>query len=246
MFTGKTAIITGGSRGIGAACAVELAKKGADIAIIATRESDKAKETVSIIGEMGRNVKLYTCDVSNFESVTDTVDAIMADFKHIDILVNNAGITRDKLIIQMSEDDIDSVIDTNLKGCMYVTKACVRPFMRQKSGRIVNIASVVGITGNAGQTNYAASKAGVIGLTKSIAKEYAAKGITCNAVAPGFICTDMTGALNSEQVESIKAGIPCKRFGEAEEVAGLVSFLVSDAASYITGEVIKIDGGMCI
>lgn len=246
MFTDKTAIVTGGSRGIGAACAIKLAKEGADIAIFATSESAKAKETIDTITKLGRKAKLYVCDVSNMEAVTNCVNEVVKDFSHIDILINCAGVTRDKLLLQMSGDDIDAVIDTNLKGCMYVTKACVRPFMRQKSGKIVNIASVVGLMGNAGQTNYAASKAGVIGFTKSVAKEYAAKNITCNAIAPGFICTDMTAALNDDQVAAIKEGIPAKRFGEAGEVASLAAFLVSDAASYITGDVIKVDGGMYI
>lgn len=246
MFVGKTAIITGGSRGIGAACAVKLAGQGADIAILAAHMSEKAGETAGIIEKMGRKVKVYVCDVSDFSQVSETVETVIKDFSHIDILVNNAGITKDKLIIQMTDEDIDSVIDTNLKGCMYVTKACIRSFMRQKSGRIVNIASVVGLMGNAGQANYAASKAGIVGFTKSIAKEYASKGITCNAVAPGFICTDMTGALSDSQVESIKGSIPCNRFGRAEEVAELVSFLAGDNSTYITGEVIKIDGGMYI
>lgn len=246
MFKSKTVIVTGGSRGIGAACAKKFAKEGADVAILAAHDSDKARETLKEVSEFGNKAELYICDVSDMDAVKETVDTIVKDFGHIDVLVNCAGVTRDKLIIQMDKDDIDTVIDTNLKGCMYTSKACIRPFMRQKSGKIVNVASVVGLMGNAGQTNYAASKAGVIGFTKSLAKEYAAKGINCNAVAPGFICTDMTAALSDAQACAIKTQIPSGRFGQADEVAELVLFLSGDNASYITGEVIKIDGGMYI
>ena len=195
---------------------------------------------------MGRKAKLYVCNISDFEAVSDTVFEIIKDFGGVDILVNNAGITKDKLLMQMSEEDISDVIDVNLKGSMYVTKACLRTFMRQRHGRIVNISSVVGLMGNAGQTNYAASKAGIIGFTKSVAREYASKGITCNAVAPGFIRTDMTDKMPEDAVKAMLSNIPAGRYGEPSDVAETVAFLVSDAAAYITGEVIKVDGGMYI
>ena len=195
---------------------------------------------------MGRKAKLYVCNISDFEAVSDTVSEIIKDFGGVDILVNNAGITKDKLLMQMSEEDISDVIDVNLKGSMYVTKACLRTFMRQRHGRIVNISSVVGLMGNAGQTNYAASKAGIIGFTKSVAREYASKGITCNAVAPGFIRTDMTDKMPEDAVKAMLSNIPAGRYGEPSDVAETAAFLVSDAAAYITGEVIKVDGGMYI
>ncbi len=246
MCDGKTAIVTGGSRGIGAACALKLAKAGADVAIIAAHDSESAQNVISQIREIGRKASLYVCDVADSLAVNETVDAVIKDFGYIDILVNNAGITRDKLLIQMMDEDIDEVLDVNLKGCMFMTRACIRPFMRQKFGRIINIASVVGISGNAGQANYAASKAGVIGFTKTVAKEYATKNITCNAIAPGFIETDMTGAMSESARTAILGEIPLGRPGSPEDVAALCAFLAGEGASYITGEVIRVDGGMSI
>lgn len=246
MLDNKVALITGGSRGIGRAIALELALRGADIAIIATHAGTRANETLKMITALGRKADIYVCSVSDNESVNNVVADVLKDFGHIDILVNNAGITRDKLLMQMREDDISDVLDVNLKGCMFVTKACIRPFLKQKSGRIVNISSVVGLMGNTGQANYAASKAGIIGFTKAVAKEYAPKGITCNAVAPGFICTEMTGAMLEESVDSLKKSIPLRRFGQPEDVANIVAFLVDNGSEYITGEVIKVDGGMYI
>lgn len=246
MLKGKTAIITGGSRGIGKAVSVKLARLGADIAIIATSKSEAAQQTIEELNKLGIKTALYACDVSKESQVKDTVDAILSDFEKIDILVNNAGITRDKLLMAMTADDIDSVIDVNLKGTLYMTKACIRPFMKQRKGNIINISSVVGMMGNAGQANYSASKAGIIGLTKTVAKEYAARGIRCNAIAPGYIVTDMTEALSDDNSSNIKKMIPAGRFGKPEDVAELAAFLAEDASSYITGEVIKVDGGMYI
>lgn len=246
MSENTTAIVTGGSRGIGRAVAIKLASLGTDIAVVATHDGSTAKDTIKAINDLGRKAKLYVCNISDFEAVSDTVSEIIKDFGGVDILVNNAGITKDKLLMQMSEEDISDVIDVNLKGSMYVTKACLRTFMRQRHGRIVNISSVVGLMGNAGQTNYAASKAGIIGFTKSVAREYASKGITCNAVAPGFIRTDMTDKMPEDAVKAMLSNIPAGRYGEPSDVAETVAFLVSDAAAYITGEVIKVDGGMYI
>lgn len=246
MSENTTAIVTGGSRGIGRAVAIKLASLGTDIAVVATHDGRAAKDTIKAINDLGRKAKLYVCNISDFEAVSDTVSEIIKDFGGVDILVNNAGITKDKLLMQMSEEDISDVIDVNLKGSMYVTKACLRTFMRQRHGRIVNISSVVGLMGNAGQTNYAASKAGIIGFTKSVAREYASKGITCNAVAPGFIRTDMTDKMPEDAVKAMLSNIPAGRYGEPSDVAETVAFLVSDAAAYITGEVIKVDGGMYI
>ena len=246
MLNDNTAVVTGGSRGIGRAIAVKLAELGADIAVIATRDSDQAQDTIKTIEDMGRKARLYVCDISNIEAVNNAVSQIITDFGGVDILINNAGITKDKLLMQMNEDDISDVIDVNLKGSMYVTKACLRNIVRKRHGRIVNISSVVGLMGNAGQVNYSASKAGIIGFTKSVAREYASKGITCNAIAPGFICTDMTNQMPKEAIDAMLGNIPCGRYGKPEEVASLAAFLVSDEASYITGEVIKIDGGMYI
>lgn len=246
MLENKVALITGGSRGIGKAIALELASLGADVAIIATNVGKSAQQTVLELQQYGHRAAAYACNVSNYNEVNDVVSGIIKDYGHIDILINNAGITRDKLLMQMSEEDINEVLDVNLKGCMYVTKACIRSFLKQRSGRIVNLSSVVGLIGNSGQTNYAASKAGVIGFTKSVAREYASKGITCNAIAPGFICTDMTNAMPQESVEVIKKSIPARRFGQPEDVAKLAAFLVGEGSEYITGEVIRVDGGMGI
>ncbi len=245
-FEGKTALVTGGSRGIGRAICLKLASLGANIVTCYAGGKEAGEETVRLCEAQGVKALLVRADVKDPEAVTQLVDAAKKEFGRIDILVNNAGITRDNLLIGIKEEDFDSVIDTNLKGVYLVTKACARLMMKQRYGRIVNVSSVVGIMGNAGQANYAASKAGVIGFTKSVAKELGSRGITANAVAPGFIKTDMTKELSEEAVSNLTEGLPVKRLGEAEDVANLVSFLASEEASYITGQVICVDGGMCM
>ena len=245
MLNGRVAVVTGGSRGIGKAIALKLANNGAKVAIFATRESEAVNQTLSELKATGIEALFVPCDVSNFEQVKASIDSVIEQFGKIDILVNNAGITKDKLLMQMSEEDFDDVISVNLKGTYNTVKACIRPFIRNKYGKIINISSVVGLMGNPGQVNYAASKAGIVGLTKSLAKEYAAKGITCNAIAPGFIATDMTEDLLDKQ-EGLINMIPMKKVGNPEDIANLALFLASDMSSYITGEVIKVDGGMYI
>ena len=245
MLNGRVAVVTGGSRGIGKAIALKLANNGARVAIYATRESEAVNQTLSELKATGSEAMFVPCDVSNFEQVKASIDSVIEQFGKIDILVNNAGITKDKLLMQMSEEDFDDVISVNLKGTYNTVKACIRPFIRNKYGKIINISSVVGLMGNPGQVNYAASKAGIVGLTKSLAKEYAAKGITCNAIAPGFIATDMTEDLLDKQ-EGLINMIPMKKVGNPEDIANLALFLASDMSSYITGEVIKVDGGMYI
>lgn len=245
MLNGRVAVVTGGSRGIGKAIALKLANNGAKVAIFATRESEAVNQTLSELKAIGNEAMFVPCDVSNFEQVKASIDSVIEQFGKIDILVNNAGITKDKLLMQMSEEDFDDVISVNLKGTYNTVKACIRPFIRNKYGKIINISSVVGLMGNPGQVNYAASKAGIIGLTKSLAKEYAAKGINCNAIAPGFIATDMTEDLLDKQ-EGLINMIPMKKVGNPEDIANLALFLASDMSSYITGEVIKVDGGMYI
>ena len=245
MLNGKTAVITGGSRGIGAAIAEKLASQGANIAIvdygnIEASEEEKAK----IESQFGVKAAAYRCDVSSTQDCKDVVTQITKDFGGIDILVNNAGITRDNLIVTMEESDFDAVIDTNLKGCFNMIKACGRNFIKRKYGKIINIASVSGLIGIAGQVNYASSKAGVIALTKVTAREFGGKNVCCNAIAPGFIKTKMTENLGSDE-EFLKQ-IPLKRLGEPEDVAKLALFLASEASDYITGEVIRIDGGLAM
>ena len=246
MLKGKNAVITGGSRGIGKAIALEFAKNGADIAIIATRESKASDETLKELESFGITARMYYCDVRDAEQVESAVQEIIADFGAIDILVNNAGITKDNLLPSLGIMDIDNVIDVNLKGCMFVTRSFIRNFVRHRKGSIINISSVVGLMGNKGQTNYAASKAGIVGFTKSVAKEYGRKNIRCNAIAPGYITTDMTAALSEIQTEEIKSEIPMGKLGSPEDVARLALFLGSEMSSYITGEVIKVDGGMYV
>ena len=243
---GKTAIVTGGARGIGRAICIALAKAGANVVTCYARSAEACEETIRMVEECGVKGMCVKADVSNLEEITAMVDTVKKEFGTIDILVNNAGITKDNLIMGVSEEDFDAVIDTNLKGAFLFTKALSRTMLKQKGGRIINISSIVGVRGNAGQTNYAASKAGLIGLTKSVAKELGAKGITCNAVAPGFIETDMTAALPDTVKEATLASIPMKRLGKAEDVANLVAFLASDEAAYITGQVICVDGGMAV
>lgn len=243
---GKTAIVTGGSRGIGEAVALKLAQQGANIAIVYIGDESEAENAKSKIEEFGVKVELYYSDVSDFKASEEVIKKIIEDFGGVDILVNNAGIVRDGLVLSMKENDFDSVINVNLKGTFNMIKNIYSYFMRKRKGRIVNVASVVGINGNAGQANYASSKAGVIGLTKSVAKELAGRGVTCNAVAPGYIETDMTNALSDKVKDSIAAAIPMKRRGMPQDVANAIAFLVSDDASYITGEVIRVDGGMAM
>lgn len=244
LLDGKTALVTGASRGIGRAIALRLAAEGASVAINYAGNTAKAEETKAAIEAAGGKAALFQADVSDSAQVEQMVAAVTEAFGTIDILVNNAGITRDGLLMRMKEEDFDAVLDTNLKGIFHVTKAVSKLMMKKRAGRIVNMASVVGIMGNAGQTNYAAAKAGVIGFTKSAAREFAARGITVNAVAPGFIATDMTAAMSEKAKEATLAAIPLRRMGEPEDVANAVAFLVSDQASYITGQVVKVDGGM--
>lgn len=244
MLKDKVAIVTGGTRGIGRAIALKLADQGANI-VINYRNSDKEAEELKSILE-GKGVKVLTvkCDISNFEDSKNLMDKCKEVFGRIDILVNNAGITKDTLIMRMKEEDFDNVIDVNLKGTFNCAKHASAIMLKQRFGKIINMTSVVGIAGNAGQVNYAASKAGVIGLTKSLAKELGSRGVTVNAVAPGFINTDMTASLSEKVKEEASKNIPLKRLGDPEDVANLVGFLASDAANYITGQVINVDGGM--
>ena len=246
MLSDKIAVITGGTRGIGKAIALKFAENGADVAIIATSESDAARNTLALLKSMGSDAKLYVCDVSNSDEVARMADMIIKDYGQIDILVNNAGITRDNILPALKDSDIDEVIDVNLKGCMYVTRAFIRSFVKRRSGNIINISSVVGLMGNKGQANYAASKAGIIGFTKTVAREYGKRNIRCNAIAPGYIATEMTAALNEEITKQIEESLPLGKLGKPEDVADLALFLASSSSSYITGEVIKVDGGMYV
>ena len=242
----KTALVTGGSRGIGRAIALKLAEYGADVAITYARSVDAAEEVKSEIENMGRKAKALQADAVNFEKAEEVIKEITDDWGQLDILVNNAGITRDNLILRMSEDQWDEVIETNLKSIFNYSKAVAKPMMRNRGGSIINISSVVGISGNAGQSNYAASKAGIIGFTKSYAKELASRNIRSNVVAPGYILTEMTGELDEKVLEGIREETPLGRAGDPEEVADAVAFLASDASSYITGEVLRVDGGMAM
>jgi len=246
LLENKVAFITGASRGIGRAIALEMAKNGADIAVCYSSSESAAEEVCRQIRELGRKAQAYRCDVSDMAQCTEAVKSAVAHFGHLDILVNNAGITRDNLMLMMKEDDFDKVIATNLKGAFNMMKLTGAHFLKQKQGTIINIASVSGMMGNAGQVNYAAAKAGVIGMTKSAAKELAGRGITCNAIAPGFITTDMTDKLSDKQKEAVINAIPLKRMGQPDDIAHLAVFLASPLASYITGEVIKVDGGIYI
>lgn len=244
LLDGKVALVTGASRGIGRAIALKLAAEGAKVAINYAGNTAKAEEVKAEIEKNGGQAILVQADVADAAAVEAMVNATVEAFGQIDILVNNAGITRDGLMMRMKDEDFDAVINTNLKGVFYCTKLVSKLMMKKRSGRIINMASVVGLMGNAGQTNYAAAKAGVIGFSKSAAKELAARGITVNMVAPGFIDTDMTAAMTDKAREMTLTGIPLNRMGTPEDVANAVAFLVSDNASYITGQVINVDGGM--
>ncbi|MFN3652922.1 MAG: 3-oxoacyl-[acyl-carrier-protein] reductase [Armatimonadota bacterium] len=241
---GKVALVTGGGRGIGRAIALGLAQAGADVAVAVSREIDAAETVAEEIRGLGRRALALKADVSSADEAEGLVAQTVEQLGRIDFLVNNAGITKDGLIMRMSEADWDAVIQVNLKGTFNCSKAAVKRMVRQRSGRIVNVTSVMGITGNAGQANYAASKAGIIGLTKSTAKEVGSRGITCNAVAPGWIRTRMTEALPQDLAEKVLPQIPLGRLGEPEDVAGVVTFLCSDAAAYVTGQVLVVDGGL--
>jgi 3-oxoacyl-[acyl-carrier protein] reductase len=243
-FSAKTAVVTGGSRGIGRAVCLELARGGANIVLCYAGNEEAARKTVADCEALGAKALAVRCDVANAADVATLFDAAMQTFGRIDILVNNAGITRDGLALRMSEEEFDAVLAANLKGTFLCCKAALRPMMKQRYGRIVNLSSVVGLHGNAGQANYAASKAGVIGLTKSLAKELATRGVTVNAVAPGFIETDMTAAMTEAAKAASLAAIPAGRLGAAEDVARAVAFLASEEAGYITGQVLAVDGGM--
>ena len=241
---GKVAVVTGGGRGIGRAIALALADAGADVAVAVSRDVAAAEAVADEIRAKGRKAIARQTDVSNAEQAEALVAAAVEELGRIDNLVNNAGITRDMLIMRLSEEDWDAVIDVNLKGTYNCTKSAVKRMVRQRSGRIVNVTSVNGISGAPGQANYAASKAGMIGLTKSVAKEVGARGITCNAVAPGYIKTQMTESLSEELTGAVLKMVPLGRLGEPEDVAGVVNFLCSDAASYVTGQVLVVDGGL--
>ena len=246
MLEGKIALVTGASRGIGRQIAKTLAAKGAFVIVNYNGSAAKAEEVVKEIQAAGGNGQAVQCNVSDFESCKEMLDAVVKEHGHLDILVNNAGITRDNLLMKMSEEDFDAVIQTNLKGVFNCTRHIARQMLKQKSGRIINISSVSGVLGNAGQANYAASKAGIIGMTKSAARELASRGITVNAVAPGFIETEMTAVLSEEVKKASAAQIPLGHFGKPEDIANMAAYLASEKAAYITGQIISVDGGMAI
>ncbi|PKG25202.1 3-oxoacyl-[acyl-carrier-protein] reductase [Niallia nealsonii] len=241
---GKVALVTGASRGIGKSIAIELAKQGANIAVNYAGSVDRANEVVAEIKSLGREAVVIQCDVANADSVSQMIKTTLDAFGTIDILVNNAGITKDNLLMRMKETEWDDVINTNLKGVFLCTKAVTRPMMKQRKGRIINITSIVGVTGNPGQANYVAAKAGVIGFTKTTAKELAQRNITVNAIAPGFITTDMTDKLTDEVKQAMLGQIPLGAFGNPEDIANAVVFLASEESGYITGQTLHIDGGM--
>ncbi|MBD2862714.1 3-oxoacyl-[acyl-carrier-protein] reductase [Paenibacillus oceani] len=244
MLEGKAALVTGASRGIGRAIALSLAEAGADVAVNYSGSEQAAEEVVRHIESLGRRAFKVKADVASSAQVEEMVKQVLDQFGKLDILVNNAGITRDNLIMRMKEEEFDQVMNTNLKGVFNCIKAVTRPMMKQRSGKIINISSVVGVLGNAGQANYVAAKAGVIGLTKSAARELASRNIAVNAVAPGFIETDMTDKLTTEQREQMLQQIPAARLGKPEDIARVVRFLASDDAAYMTGQTIHVDGGM--
>ena len=244
MLKGKTAIVTGGSRGIGAAICKLFAQNGANIALLYAGNTQKAEETKETLLALDVKAEAYQCNVADAEQVAQVCKQIIKDFGSVDILVNNAGITKDKLVPMMKIPDFDSVVDTNLKGAFYMIKQIYPVFMKQKSGKIINVSSVSGLMGNPGQTNYSASKAGLVGLTKSVAKELASRNVCCNAIAPGFVATDMTENLSENN--ALVDHIPMKRFAQPEDIAKLALFLASDQSDYITGEVIRIDGGLAM
>lgn len=246
MLTGKVAVVTGASRGIGREIAVTLAAKGAVVIVNYNGSEARAMEAVKEIEAAGGKAEAIQCNVSDFEKASELIAYVIKQYGRLDILVNNAGITRDNLLMKMSEEDFDAVLNTNLKGAFNCIRHVARQMLKQKSGRIINISSVSGIMGNAGQVNYSASKAGVIGITKSVARELASRGITSNAVAPGFIDTEMTQVLPDSVKEAVVEQIPMKHFGAAKDIAETVAFLASDEAKYITGQVICVDGGMAM
>ena len=246
MLEGKVALVTGASRGIGRAIAIKLAEYGATVIVNYNGSKEKAEETVKAIEDMGKEATISCFDVSDENACKSGIDEMLKKYGHIDILVNNAGITRDKLLMGMSEEDFLSVLNTNLLGAFHTTKFLIRNFLKLKGGSIINISSVSGVIGNPGQANYSASKAGIIGLTKSVAREYASKGIRVNAIAPGFVGTDMVDNMTEEAKKQIESKVPLGRIGEPSEIAEMAAFLASDKASYITGQVIHVDGGMAI
>ncbi|MBW9153846.1 3-oxoacyl-[acyl-carrier-protein] reductase [Clostridium estertheticum] len=244
MLKGKTAVVTGASRGIGRAIALKLAKDGANVVVNYRNSVDAVQEVVKEIEALGVKAFAIQADISSYADVENMIKKSVEEFGSIDILVNNAGITKDGLLMRMKEADFDSVIDINLKGAFNCTRHVAAIMLKQRSGRIINISSVSGLTGNAGQVNYSAAKAGIIGMTKSVAKEFGSRGVTCNAVAPGYIQTDMTEDLPAKVKDTIMGTIPLKRLGRPEDVANVVAFLATDEAAYITGQVINVDGGM--
>lgn len=246
MLTGQIAVVTGAARGIGRAIALELAKRGATVVVNYSGSKEAAEGVVNEIIAMGGNAEAKQCNVADFEATAQFAKEVLDKYGRIDILVNNAGITKDNLLMKMSEADYDAVLDTNLKGAFNMTKHFSRTFLKQRKGKIINISSVSGVLGNAGQANYSASKAGLIGLTKSVARELASRGICVNAVAPGFVETDMTKALQETSREQIIAQIPLGRMGQAEDIAKAVAFLADESGDYITGQVLCVDGGMAI
>lgn len=243
MLTGKTAIVTGASRGIGAAIARKLCEAGANVALC-SRSAEAVAATADTLNSEGYTAISTAADISKKGDVEALIKTVLDRFSQIDILVNNAGITRDTLLMRMQDEDWDAVLQTNLTGTMYCTRAVMRPMLRQRSGRIINISSVIGVMGNPGQASYAAAKAGIIGFTKTIAREVGVRGITVNAIAPGFITTDMTAQMPQQNQEQLRDLIPLRRFGSPEDVADAVHFLASDAARYITGQTLHVDGGM--
>jgi len=243
LLANKVAVVTGAGRGIGRAVALAYARMGADVACVSRTEENSAKAAAEVEA-LGRRAWAVAVDVSDTAAVNAAAGKILDDASRVDILVNNAGVTRDNLLMRMSEEEWDTVINTNLKGAFNFTKALTRPFIKQRSGRIINIASVIGLIGNAGQSNYAASKAALIGFTKSVAKELAPRGITANAIAPGFIETDMTAALDDKVRESIIGNVPLGRFGSPDDIAHAAVFLAMEPSGYITGQVLTVDGGM--